>query len=76
MQFIRYYIRFRYSYIYLASLITLNYRTNSRLRYLKYADERIKIMNEIIIGMRVIKMYAWEKSFAELVTAIRKYEYE
>ncbi|EDV27233.1 uncharacterized protein TRIADDRAFT_54972 [Trichoplax adhaerens] len=54
---------------YVASLLA-----TERLRYLKYADERVKIMNEIITGMRVIKMYAWEKSFAKVVTAIRKKE--
>ena len=31
-------------------------------------------MNEIIQGIRVIKMYAWEKSFAKLVADARKAE--
>jgi ATP-binding cassette subfamily C (CFTR/MRP) protein 4 len=30
-------------------------------------------MNEIISGMRVIKMYCWEKPFGEFVAKIRKY---
>ena len=46
----------------------LNVRTNTA----KLTDGRIRIMNEIITGMRVIKMYAWEKSFAELVSEARK----
>lgn len=37
-------------------------------------DERIRLMNEIIPAMRVIKMYAWEKSFAKLVDIARKRE--
>ncbi|CAH3114175.1 unnamed protein product [Pocillopora meandrina] len=37
-------------------------------------DERIKMMNEIISGMRVIKMYTWEESFAKLVAEIRRKE--
>lgn len=37
-------------------------------------DERIRLMNEIIPAMRVIKMYAWEKSFADLVDAARRAE--
>ncbi|XP_054157408.1 ATP-binding cassette sub-family C member 4-like [Oppia nitens] len=37
-------------------------------------DNRIRIMNEIITGMRVIKMYTWEKSFAQLVAMARKQE--
>ncbi|KAL5285983.1 ABCC4.2 family protein [Megaselia abdita] len=34
-------------------------------------DSRVKIMNEIIQGIQVIKMYAWEKSFAILIAKIR-----
>ena len=32
-------------------------------------------MNEVISGMRVIKMYTWEDSFAELVADVRGYVY-
>lgn len=35
-------------------------------------DFRIKIMNEILVGIQVIKMYAWEKSFAKMIDQIRK----
>ena len=38
------------------------------------ADERIKIMNEIITGMRVIKMYCWEIPFSDLVAQVRRLE--
>ncbi|XP_054166167.1 ATP-binding cassette sub-family C member 4-like [Oppia nitens] len=37
-------------------------------------DRRIRVMNEMIAGMRVIKMYTWEKPFALLVSDIRKSE--
>ena len=37
-----------------------------------HTDERVKVMNEIIAGMRVIKMYCWEKPFGELVEKIRR----
>ena len=30
-------------------------------------------MSEIISGMRVIKMYTWEESFAKVVAHIRRY---
>ncbi|XP_078402042.1 ATP-binding cassette sub-family C member 4 isoform X2 [Cetorhinus maximus] len=37
-------------------------------------DNRIRTMNEVISGMRIIKMYAWEKPFSNLVAQIRKKE--
>lgn len=37
-----------------------------------FTDVRIRTMNEVISGMKIIKMYAWEKSFAELVSGLRR----
>ncbi|XP_077987994.1 ATP-binding cassette sub-family C member 4-like isoform X1 [Glandiceps talaboti] len=37
-------------------------------------DQRVRIMNEIISGMRVIKMYTWEKPFGDLIRRIRRKE--
>ncbi|XP_040004306.1 multidrug resistance-associated protein 4-like isoform X2 [Xiphias gladius] len=37
-------------------------------------DERIRTMNEVISGIRVIKMYGWEKPFAALVDEVRRME--
>lgn len=37
-------------------------------------DERVRLMNEIIPAMRVIKMYTWERPFAALVNAARSRE--
>ncbi|XP_065913909.1 ATP-binding cassette sub-family C member 4-like isoform X2 [Dysidea avara] len=45
-----------------------------RLKSAKVTDERVKVMNEIISGMRLIKMYAWEWAFHEHVKKIRKKE--
>ena len=36
------------------------------------SDQRIKVMNEVISGMRVIKMYTWEYAFKKMVDKIRK----
>ncbi|XP_072319420.1 ATP-binding cassette sub-family C member 4-like [Eucyclogobius newberryi] len=37
-------------------------------------DNRIRIMNEVMSGIRIIKMYAWEKPFSALLTDVRKKE--
>ncbi|KAJ2946419.1 hypothetical protein O0L34_g12458 [Tuta absoluta] len=37
-------------------------------------DQRIKLMAEIINGIQVIKMYAWEKPFQSVVAAARAHE--
>uniref|UniRef100_UPI003AAC75F7 ATP-binding cassette sub-family C member 4-like n=1 Tax=Centroberyx gerrardi TaxID=166262 RepID=UPI003AAC75F7 len=37
-------------------------------------DSRIRTMNEVVSGIRIIKMYAWEKLFSALVTEVRREE--
>ncbi|KAI3366042.1 hypothetical protein L3Q82_009871, partial [Scortum barcoo] len=37
-------------------------------------DNRIRTMNEVVSGIRIIKMYAWEKPFAALVSEVRRKE--
>ncbi len=41
---------------------------------LKAKDTRIKLMNEIIAGMKVLKLYAWEIPFRDRINKIRKTE--
>jgi ATP-binding cassette subfamily C (CFTR/MRP) protein 4 len=43
-----------------------------RLASSKYTDKRVKLMNEIISGIRVIKMYGWEYAFKEMISQIRR----
>ncbi len=39
-------------------------------------DQRIKLMNEVLNGMKVLKLYAWELSFQDKISAIRNIELE
>lgn len=38
---------------------------------MKFKDERMKIMNELLNGVKILKLYAWEPSFQKQVEDIR-----
>ena len=46
--------------------------SSCRLKSAAVTDQRIKVMNEVITGIRVIKMYAWEYAFERVVTQLRR----
>lgn len=35
-------------------------------------DKRLEVMNEVVYGIRAVKMYAWEMNFAEIVKQLRR----
>ncbi|KND00323.1 uncharacterized protein SPPG_04647 [Spizellomyces punctatus DAOM BR117] len=51
-----------------------NYFSRVEERFLECSDKRMSIMNEILQGIRLIKMYAWEGQFMEKVKVARKQE--
>lgn len=44
------------------------------IKQMKNKDERVKLMNEILSGIKVLKLYAWEPSFEQQVLKIRAKE--
>lgn len=52
----------------------LNYGCCPQVEQMKYKDDRIKLMNEILNGIKVLKLYAWEVSFKEKILQIRQKE--
>ncbi|XP_054264491.1 ATP-binding cassette sub-family C member 3-like [Macrosteles quadrilineatus] len=45
-----------------------------QMKQMKYKDERVKLMNEVLSGIKVLKLYAWEPSFKDYISKIREKE--
>ena len=45
-----------------------------QIQNLNAKDTRIRMMHEILEGMKLLKLYAWEPSFAAQISAIRERE--
>ena len=43
-------------------------------KILEYSDARVKVTQEVMSGIRIIKLMAWEKSFFEKIGVIRNKE--
>ena len=44
-----------------------------RMRAARITDRRLAVMNEIISGIRAVKMYAWEWPYRDVVRQIRRF---
>ncbi|KAG5674807.1 hypothetical protein PVAND_004755 [Polypedilum vanderplanki] len=54
--------------------VIANKAKNLQIKQMKNKDERVKMMNEILNGIKVLKLYAWEPSFEQQVLKIRDKE--
>ncbi|XP_014486459.1 PREDICTED: multidrug resistance-associated protein 1 isoform X2 [Dinoponera quadriceps] len=45
-----------------------------QIKQMKNKDERVKLMNEVLNGIKVLKLYAWEPSFEQQILKIRTKE--
>jgi ATP-binding cassette subfamily C (CFTR/MRP) protein 1 len=54
--------------------VIANKLKNLQFKQMKMKDERVKLTNEILNGMKVLKLYAYEPSFEELISKTRENE--
>jgi len=48
--------------------------TKAKAGKLEAMDERVRVMNEILSGIKIIKLYGWEESFKERIKVYRNRE--
>lgn len=53
-----------------SGILASRFRAQTALR----TDERIRLMDEVVYGVQVIKMYAWELPFSKLIAWARRME--
>lgn len=51
--------------------VLAKYQRSLTQTQMKFKDSRIKQMNEVLNGMKVLKLYSWERPFRELLSSIR-----
>ncbi|XP_059141154.1 multidrug resistance-associated protein 1-like [Physella acuta] len=47
---------------------------NLQTQLMAHKDERMKIMNELLSGIKIVKLFAWEKSFERRILEVRDKE--
>ena len=56
------------------NLLKTNQRKKLQAKILKENDARIKLINQILVGIKCIKFYGWDESFKQMVDRIRSNE--
>ncbi|KAL5281109.1 ABCC2.2 family protein [Megaselia abdita] len=51
-----------------------NFTKKLQVKQMLHKDKRVKMMNEILNGIKVLKLYAWEPSFEETINGTREKE--
>ena len=74
MDYIKLFLTLSYFLSTLPPSVSVSASVSLRFKAAQLTDKRVKVMNEVITGIRVIKMYAWEYAFKDLVAGIRKYD--
>lgn len=54
--------------------VIAKYQKEYAVKQMKVKDSRIKAMNEVLSGMKVLKLYAWERPFGDKVSELRDTE--
>lgn len=54
--------------------VVANITKKLQIKQMTRKDDRVKMMNEILNGIKVLKLYAWEESFGKQISDIRETE--
>lgn len=55
-------------------IVLQSFNSNTIKEAKKNADQRLKLTNELVEGIRLIKMYAWEDAFRKMLGIFRNHE--
>lgn len=68
-------VRVAFYAIALVYIIGMSHQSGKlRQKTAETTDRRLEAMNEILSGIRAVKMYAWEWKFAEMIKQLRRYD--
>ncbi|GFS47673.1 multidrug resistance-associated protein 1 [Trichonephila inaurata madagascariensis] len=56
------------------NIVLASHVKKKQVKQMKYKDERVKLVNEVLSGIKVLKLYAWEEAFREKINQIRNKE--